>query len=73
MGARQKLNQAVMNALLIIAAIAGIASESFTIFLGCLVVLILLAVHAGDIRLNSKQPGTEDLPPNQRRHSPRRR
>jgi hypothetical protein len=51
MGARSKLNRAFVNSALLIAAICGILSQSWTAFLITVAVLLLLSVGSGEIRM----------------------
>ncbi len=50
MGARQKLNVAYVNGGLLVAAILGVASQSWAVFLASLAVLIGGSVYLGEIR-----------------------
>ena len=60
MGARQQLNSFYVTVAIIIAAIIGGVTESWTIFLIAVAVLISMMLHSGDIRPDSR---------NRRRHS----
>jgi hypothetical protein len=51
MGARTKLNRAFVNGALLIAAVCGFVSQSWTAFLITVAVLLLLSVGSGEIRL----------------------
>jgi hypothetical protein len=55
MGARQKLNQAVMNGCLIVAGVVGALCRSWLVFGVATAVVIGLAVHGGDIRLRGRR------------------
>lgn len=55
MSARQKLNQACINGALLISGVIGLVTGSFAVFLGGLVFLVLLNLHAGEIRLRGRQ------------------
>ncbi len=50
MGARQKLNAVYIYADLIVAAILGLAMQSWLMFLGSAVVMVAASVHTGGIR-----------------------
>ena len=50
MAARQKLNVAFVNGVLIVAAIAGFVFQSWAVFVVTSVVLIGGAIYGGDIR-----------------------
>jgi hypothetical protein len=55
LSARHKLNSAAIGAAIIVAAIAGAACESWTVFLIATVVLIAMGLHAGDIRPDKRR------------------
>lgn len=55
MSARKKLNQAYVNGALIIAAIVGLATQSWTVFVSATTFLVLAALYAGDIRPTSRR------------------
>ena len=55
MTAREKLNAASVNGSLIVAAIAGCIAESWTVFLLVAGILLMLAVHCGDIRTSPRR------------------
>lgn len=55
MGARQKLNRAALNGVLLAGAILGAASQSWTVFLVATGLGIVLALIAGDIRPNQRR------------------
>jgi hypothetical protein len=50
MGARQKLNAAYLNGGLLIAALVGIATESWSLFLLVLIISVVSSCYSGDIR-----------------------
>ena len=50
MGARNKLNAAHMNGILIIAGLTGLLTGSWLVFVIGLVILVILGVHSGGIR-----------------------
>ncbi len=50
MSARHKLNQAVIQGCLIVAALVGLLFQSWTVFLLAAAVLVGLSVHSGEIR-----------------------
>ena len=50
MGARHKLNEAYIVGLALLSAFVGLASGSWLVFLSVLIGLLLLKIHAGDIR-----------------------
>lgn len=50
MGARQKLNQAYINGAVVLAAVAGIACQSWLVFLGAMIFAIVMNVYGGGIR-----------------------
>ena len=54
MGARQKLNEAYVNGALIIAGIAGLVTESWTVFIIAAAVLIGASTYSGGIRTKSR-------------------
>lgn len=51
MGARTKLNRAFINGALLIAAVCGYLSQSWTAFWFTAAVLLLLSFGSGEIRL----------------------
>ena len=53
MGARTKLNRAFINGALLIAAVCGFISQSWTAFWITVAVLLLLSVASGEIRLSN--------------------
>ncbi len=55
MGARKKLNSASLLGSLLLAGIAGLATGSFTVFVVAAVVIVVLSIHAGDIRLRRRR------------------
>lgn len=55
MSARHKLNQANVNGTLVIAGVVGAATESWTLFVILVAILVALSVHSGDIRLSSRR------------------
>jgi hypothetical protein len=50
MGARNKLNVAHMNGILIVAGLAGLLTGSWLVFAVGFVILVILGVHSGGIR-----------------------
>ena len=50
MGAKSKLNGAYLNGALLIAGTVGLISGSWTVFVVCLVLLVLSSILAGEIR-----------------------
>lgn len=50
LGARQKLNQAYVNGACITAAMFGLVSQSWVVFLLFLVVGLMMGLHSGGIR-----------------------
>ena len=54
MGARQKLNQAHINGALVIAAVFGVATQSWTVFWIAALIAAGSSLHAGHIRLRSR-------------------
>jgi len=54
MGARQKLNQAHLNGVLMIATVIGVASQSWTVFWIAALIAIGCSLHTGDIRLRRR-------------------
>lgn len=50
LGARQKLNAAYLNGALLVAALIGTATESWSIFLAAVLIGIGVATLSGDIR-----------------------
>lgn len=56
MGARQKLNQAYLNGALVIAAVVGIATQSWSVFWLAVIFVVGSALYAGEIRPNSRRP-----------------
>jgi len=54
MGARQKLNQAHLNGALVIAAVIGVATQSWTVFLIAALLAAGSSLHTGDIRLRGR-------------------
>ena len=65
MSAREKLNQANINGVLLIAGLIAACAESLTVFLTLSVILTALAIHAGQIRTSPR--------PHKPQHRPRRR
>ena len=63
MGARHKLNKVAIQGALIVAAVAGLATESTLVTLVTSAVLLILCLAGGDIRLDR----TERRPPRNRR------
>ena len=55
MGARQRLNSLFFCGALIVAAVIGVAAESWAVFVVAAVVLIAVFVYGGDIRLHRTQ------------------
>lgn len=54
MGARQKLNQAHLNGALVIAAVVGIATQSWTVFWIAALIAAGSSLHSGGIRLRGR-------------------
>ena len=54
MGARQKLNQAHLNGALVIAAVIGVATQSWTVFWIAALIAAGSSLHSGDIRLRGR-------------------
>lgn len=50
MGARQRLNSLYLLNILIVSALIGITLQSWGIFIGVALILIVILVHGGDIR-----------------------
>jgi hypothetical protein len=50
MGARNKLNAAHMNGVLIMAGLAGLLTGSWLVFAVGFVILVIFGVHSGGIR-----------------------
>jgi hypothetical protein len=50
MNARHKLNQAYLLGNVMLAAIAGVLCGSWTVFVVVVVLLVVLSMHAGEIR-----------------------
>lgn len=65
MSARQKLNQAYINGVLLIAGLIAACAESLTVFVTLTVIFIALAIHAGEIRTSPR--------PHKPQHRPRGR
>ena len=63
MGARQQLNSVYALIALVIAAVIGAFSQSWTVFGVVAAVLIATLVHSADIRITPTR-----RPPNRRRH-----
>lgn len=55
MGARQKINAANFHGSFVVAGIAGLITESWTVFVLAASVLVFLAWHSGDIRTDSRR------------------
>jgi len=56
MNARLKLNSAVVNGAVILAALVGWALGSWLVFLGVVALILFTAYHSGDIRTRSGPP-----------------
>jgi len=52
MGARQRLNSLYFTGILIIAAVCGVAADSWGMFAGVTIVLAAILIHGGNIRPN---------------------
>lgn len=52
MGARQRLNSLYFTAILIVAAVCGVAADSWGMFAGVTIVLAAILIHGGSIRPN---------------------
>lgn len=50
MGARQRLNSVYFSGILMVAAVCGMAMNSWATFLGVTVMLAAISVHGGSIR-----------------------
>ena len=61
MGARQKLNQAYFNGALVIAAVLGVAAQSWTVFWIATLVVSGSSLHSGGIRLRSRNKSQIDV------------
>lgn len=55
MGARQKLNQAYLNGALVIAAVVGAATQSWTVFWLAALFVVGSSLHSGGIRLHGRR------------------
>lgn len=55
MGARQKLNQAYLNGALVLAAVVGIATQSWAVFWLAVIFVVGSSFYAGDIRPNGRR------------------
>jgi hypothetical protein len=55
MGARHKLNQAYLNGALVIAAVVGAASQSWTVFWLAALFAAGSSLYAGNIRLHRRR------------------
>lgn len=55
MSARHKLNAAVLNGALCVALTAGLVTESVAVFLAVLAVLLVGALHSGELRPESRR------------------
>lgn len=53
MGARQRLNSLYFTGILIIAAVCGVAGDSWGMFASVTIVLAAILIHGGNIRPNS--------------------
>ena len=51
MGARKKLNQANLNGALVVGAVVGLATQSWTVFVLAAVFVVVGGLYAGDIRV----------------------
>jgi hypothetical protein len=67
MNAREKLNQARINGVLLIAGLIAACAESLTVFLILTVILIALAIHAGEIRTSPRPQNRQHRPPSRGR------
>ena len=55
MGTRQKINAAYLNGSLIIAAIIGLSTQSWWIFIASLLVILATSLYTGGIRPKSSR------------------
>ena len=55
MSARQKLNRAFLNGILLLAAILGAAAQSWLVFTIALALLLIASVITGEIRMNRRR------------------
>ncbi|MGE3410526.1 MAG: hypothetical protein AB7I37_27345 [Pirellulales bacterium] len=55
MGARKKLNVAVVNGTLIVAAGLGLVTQSWIVFLAAAAIGVGCSLHSGDIRLKGRR------------------
>jgi hypothetical protein len=55
MGARQKLNQAYVNGALIVAAVVGVATQSWTVFWLAATFVVVSSLYSGEIRLGGRR------------------
>jgi hypothetical protein len=69
MGARQKLNAAYFQGSVVVAAVAGLVTESWPVFFVALAALVGTNLCAGNIRPNNKScQGIRRSEPHTRRH-----
>lgn len=55
MGARKKLNQAYLNGALVVAAVVGAATQSWTVFWLAVLFTLGSSLYSGGIRLNGRR------------------
>ncbi len=55
MGARKKLNQAYVNGAVVIAAVFGVVTQSWTVFVLAAIFVAGSCYYAGDIRLRGRR------------------
>lgn len=55
MSARKKLNRANVNGAVVIAAVVGVATQSWTVFVSATLFLVVAALYAGDIRPHGRR------------------
>jgi hypothetical protein len=54
MSARNKLNQACANGVMLVAGLIAACAESWTVFITLTVIFTVLSSHAGDIRMSPR-------------------
>lgn len=55
MSARKKLNQANVNGAVVIAAVVGLATQSWTVFVLAATFVVVVGLYAGDIRVGGRR------------------
>jgi len=73
MSAREKLNQANINGVLLVAGLIAACAESLTVFVTLTVIFTALAIHAGEIRTSPRPQNRQHRPRSQTRGRGRRR